>query len=92
MAAKNELKSLSVYLPYEIVIDSITELGFSLFGNVTVIADGKFWKKMIFKKDNQTIALSEEIGDAYPKDPIITLFASEHTCKKIESDISKHLP
>ncbi len=63
MAAKNELKSLSVYLPYEIVIDSITELGFSLSGNVTVIAD-----------------------------PIITLFASEQTCKKIESDISKYLP
>ncbi|MFL6392040.1 MAG: hypothetical protein ACJ71E_08335 [Nitrososphaeraceae archaeon] len=57
--------------------------GFSIKGSTTIVADGKFWRKMLYSNGNETITVSEEIGDAYPKDPIITICASNNTISKV---------
>ncbi|MGI0037546.1 MAG: hypothetical protein ACRD99_04230 [Nitrososphaera sp.] len=77
------LKSISVLVPLETVQASLAEIGFLLSDTVTIVADGKFWSKMLYLRENETISVSEEIGDAYPKDPIITICGSRNTISKV---------
>lgn len=85
MRRRNQLKSISVYVPIEKVEANIAEIGFLLIGSSTIVANGKFWNKMLYVNNNkhETISVSEEIGDAYPKDPIITICGSKHTILSI---------
>jgi len=80
---EQKLKSISVLVPLETVQASLAEIGFSINDTVTIVADGKFWSKMLYVRDNETISVSEEIGDAYPKDPIITICGSRSTISKV---------
>jgi hypothetical protein len=73
------LKSISVLVPLEKVEASLSEIGFLLQDSATVVADGKFWKRLLYIRGDETISVSEEIGDAYPKDPIITICGSKNT-------------
>jgi hypothetical protein len=38
---------------------------------------------MLYVRGNETISVSEEIGDAYPKDPIITICGDKATISKV---------
>jgi len=89
MQNKQELKSISVFIPLEKIECNLSEIGFSINGTTTIVADGKFWKKMLYIKDNERINISEEIGDAYPKDPIITICASKITISEIIDGVKK---
>ena len=80
---EQKLKSISVLVPLETVQESLAEIGFHLDDTVTIVADGKFWSKMLYVKESETISVSEEIGDAYPKDPIITICGSRNTISKV---------
>lgn len=80
---EQRLKSISVLVPLETVQASLAEVGFLLDDTVTIVADGKFWSKMLYVKGSETVSVSEEIGDAYPKDPIITICGSRTTISKI---------
>ena len=80
---EQKLKSISVLVPLETVQASLAEIGFSINDTVTIVADGKFWSKMLYVRDNETISVSEEIGDAYPKDPIITICGSRSTISRV---------
>ena len=82
-----KLKSISVLVPFERVQASLSEIGFLLDDTVTIVADGKFWTKMLYIRDNETISVSEEIGDVYPKDPIITICGSNMTISKVVKGI-----
>ena len=79
MRHKQQLKSISVYVPIEKVEANLSEIGFLLVGSTTIVADGKFWKKMLYVNREEIISVSEEIGEAYPKDPIITICGSKNT-------------
>ena len=80
---EQKLKSISVLVPLETVQASLAEIGFLLSDTVTIVADGKFWSKMLYVKGGETISVSEEIGDAYPKDPIITICGTRITISKV---------
>jgi hypothetical protein len=80
---EQRLKSISVLVPLETVQASLAEIGFLLEDTVTIVADGKFWSKMLYVRESETISVSEEIGDAYPKDPIITICGSRNTISKV---------
>ena len=82
-SGEQRLKSISVLVPLETVQASLAEVGFLLDDTVTIVADGKFWSKMLYVKESETVSVSEEIGDAYPKDPIITICGSRTTISKI---------
>lgn len=79
MRHNQRLKSIFVYVPIEKVEANLSEIGFQCVGSSTIVADGKFWKKMLFVNKEEKISVSEEIGDAYPKDPVITICGSNHT-------------
>ena len=88
MKGVQKLKSISVLVPLERVQTSLSEIGFLLDDSVTIVTDGKFWTKMLYSRgDDEMISISEEIGDAYPKDPIITICGSKMTISKIVRDI-----
>jgi hypothetical protein len=76
---EQQLKSISVLVPLERVEASLSEIGFLLQDSATIVADGKFWKRLLYARGDETISVSEEIGDAYPKDPIITICGSKST-------------
>ncbi len=83
MRNKQKLKSISVLVPLEKIESKLAEIGFLLDGSSTIVADGKFWKKMLYVKSEEKISVSEEIGDAYPKDPIITICGFKNTVSKV---------
>jgi hypothetical protein len=83
MRNKQKLKSISVVVSLEKIESKLSEIGFLLNGTTTIVADGKFWKKMLYVKREETISVSEEIGDAFPKDPIITICGSKNTVSKV---------
>lgn len=83
MKGVQKLKSISVLVPLERVQASLSEIGFLLDDTVTIVADGKFWNRMLYVRGGETISVSEEIGDAYPKDPIITICGSRMTISKV---------
>lgn len=87
MRHKNRLKSISVYVPIKKVESSLSEIGFLLVGSSTIVANGKFWNKMLYVNKDETISVSEELGDAYPKDPIITICGSKHTISSITEGV-----
>ena len=81
--SEQRLKSISVLVPLETVQASLAEIDFRLEDTVTIVADGKFWNKMLYARRQETVSVSEEIGDAYPKDPIITICGSRNTISRI---------
>ena len=83
MRGEQKLKSISVLVPLEKVQVSLSEIGFLLEDTATIVADGKFWSKLLYVRGDETISVSEEIGDAYPKDPIITICGSKMTISKV---------
>jgi hypothetical protein len=48
MENKQKLKSISVLIPLQEVSASISQLDFSLDGITTIVAEGKFWKRMLY--------------------------------------------
>lgn len=80
---QQRLKSISVLVPLEQVQASLAEIGFELEDAATIVADGKFWKRMLYTRGQETISVSEEIGDAWPKDPIITICGSKSTISHV---------
>jgi hypothetical protein len=38
---------------------------------------------MLYVRGSETISVSEEIGDAYPKDPIITICGTRNTISRV---------
>ena len=90
MRNKQELRSVSVFISLEKIEANLSQIGFSMTGNsITIVTDGKFWRKMLYTKGDEIISISEEIGDAYPKDPIITICASKKTISKVIDGVEK---
>ncbi|MCS7141896.1 MAG: hypothetical protein NZ888_06905 [Candidatus Nitrosocaldus sp.] len=76
-------RSIAVLIPVERVTSCLLELGFALEDEAVTVSDGRFWRKMLFTKGSECISVSEEIGDAYPRDPVISIYASDDTISRI---------
>lgn len=82
---KLKMKSLSLFIPVESVLKEIFELGFKEIASATIITDGKFWSRKVFKKNQEYITVSDEIGDAdYLRDPIVTMYGKKKTVNVLE--------
>ena len=80
---KLKIKSIAVWIPGDKVHTSLLEMGFSVFDSATTVSDGMFWNKILFVRKSECVSVSEELGDVYPKDPIITICGSSKTISKI---------
>ncbi|GIU72073.1 MAG: hypothetical protein KatS3mg003_1552 [Candidatus Nitrosocaldaceae archaeon] len=78
-----KVKSIASFASLDSVENTLIELGFTLKDTSTIVSDGKFWHRMLYTRGEEIIFVSEEIGDAYPKDPIVTIYGSEHTIEKV---------
>jgi hypothetical protein len=78
-----KIKSIAAFVPAEKIQASLLEMGFSVRGTATMVSDGKFWTRTLFVRGAETVSLSDEIGDAYPKDPVITIHGSSRTISRI---------
>lgn len=81
--AELRAKSVAVLIPIEDVTSCLLEMGFVMEYEALVVSDGRFWRRMLFSKGSERISVSEEIGDAYPRDPVISMYASEDTIGRI---------
>jgi hypothetical protein len=79
-----------VLVPLERVQASLGEIGFELQDAATIVADGKFWKRMLYTRGDsgEIVSVSEEIGDAWPKDPIITICGSRNTISRVVKGVA----
>lgn len=84
---EKKIRSISVFLPEEVVCNSLQKIGFVEQETATTSSDGKFWKKTLYAKGEETISVSEEIGDYWPKDPIISICGLPSTIKTILGDM-----
>jgi hypothetical protein len=74
------LRSLSLYIPVEMVVEQILSLGFTEIAAATVVSDSKFWDRRVFQKRRETVTISDEIGDAdYLRDPVVTICGGSRT-------------
>lgn len=78
-----KVKSIASFAPMQDVENALLELGFTLIDISTMVSDGKFWHRMLYAKGEEMIFVSDEIGDAYPKDPIVTIYGSDVTIEKV---------
>ncbi len=83
MKKELKVKSIAVWIPGDKVHASLLEMGFSVFDTATTVSDGRFWNKMLFVRGEERVSVSEEIGDVYPKDPVITICGSPTTISRI---------
>ena len=84
---EKKLKSISVFIPEEVVCASLEKFGFVQEDSATTSGDGKFWKKMLYVKGEEAVSVSEELGDYWPKDPIISICGLPSTIKTILGDL-----
>ncbi len=77
------VKSIAAFVPAAKIEASLLEMGFSARGTATTVSDGRFWRKTLFIRGQESVSLSDEIGDAYPKDPVITIYGSKATISRI---------
>jgi len=80
---EQKVKSISVLVPTDKVHTSLLEMGFSVYSTATTVSDGRFWNKLLFVRGEERVSVSEEIGDVYPKDPVITICGSTDTISEI---------
>jgi hypothetical protein len=78
-----KVKSVAVWIPGDRVCASLLEMGFSVVDVATTVSDGRFWSKRLLVRGEESVSVSEEIGDVYPKDPIITICGSSNTINKV---------
>jgi hypothetical protein len=78
-----KVKSIASFAPMQDVENALLELGFTLIDTSTMVSDGKFWHRMLYAKGEEVIFVSDEIGDVYPKDPIVTIYGSDVTIEKV---------
>jgi hypothetical protein len=84
---EKKLKSISVFIPEEVVCASLEKIGFVQEDSATTSSDGKFWKKMLYVKGEEVVCVSEELGDYWPKDPIISICGLPSTIRTILGDL-----
>jgi hypothetical protein len=86
--SEKKLKSISVFIPEEVVNASLEKIGFIQTESATTSSDGKFWKKTLYVKGDEMISVSEELGDYWPKDPIISICGLPTTIKTFLGDLN----
>ena len=91
MPSEKKLKSVSVFLPEEVVCETLERIGFLESEAVFTSSDGKFWKRTLYIRDDEVISVSEEIGDYWPKDPIISICGLSKTIKAVLGDLDASL-
>lgn len=84
---ENRLKSISIFIPEDVVCTTLEKIGFLQTDSVTTSSEGKFWKKMLYVKGDEVISVSEELGDYWPKDPVISICGLPNTIKTILGDL-----
>lgn len=83
MQLEKQLKSISVFIPEEVVCSRLESIGFIEQESAITSSDGKFWRKTLYLKNDETVSVSEEVGDYWPKDPIISICGLPKTIKAV---------
>ncbi|MGI0083101.1 MAG: hypothetical protein ACREAF_05420 [Nitrosopumilaceae archaeon] len=87
MLPEKKLKSISLFIPEKIICNSLEKLGFVEEETAITSSDGKLWKKTLYVKNDEMISVSEELGDYWPKDPIVSICGLPNTIKTILGDL-----
>ncbi len=83
-----ELRSFESYMPSRTITMELETLGFSQVSEATIVADGKFWSRSVYRKGIEEVSISDEIGEVtHLKDPIVTLSAKRETLAAIKKII-----
>ena len=83
-----KVKSVAVFTAIENVEEKLTEMGFKFISQATIVSDAKFWDRRLYKNQGETVAVSNEIGEAlHLRDPVITLCARQKTIDEVKGSL-----
>ena len=74
--SEKKLRSISVFIP--VVCVSLEKIGFVQTDSATMSSDGKFWKKMLYVKGEETISVSDELGDLTKRSYNINMWFTQY--------------
>jgi hypothetical protein len=78
------LKSVASLTALEKIEPRLEEMGFKDIAQTTIVSNAKFWIRKLYKRKEETITISNEIGEAlHLRDPVITLCAHRDTIAKV---------
>ncbi|MFQ6010579.1 MAG: hypothetical protein ACE5KG_00170 [Nitrososphaerales archaeon] len=80
-----ELRSFESYMPSSSIALELKTLGFTQVTEATIVAEGKFWSRSLYRKGVEEVSISDEIGEVtHLKDPVVTLSAKKETLAAIQ--------
>lgn len=79
------LKSMPSFVSYEKIEAELLDMNFKEISKSTVVSDGRFWVKRVYRNRTETITLSDEIGEVlYLRDPVVTICGNSETIKRMK--------
>ncbi len=78
------LKSMPSFVAYEKIEAELLAMNFKEISKSTVVSDGRFWVKHVFRNKTETISLTDEIGEVlYLRDPVVTICGDSETIRRM---------
>ena len=70
------------------ILKRLMDMGFKNVSQVTIVSDAKFWDRRLYRNREETVMISNEIGDAiHLRDPIISMCARRKTIDGISKSL-----
>tara|TARA_B100000315_G_scaffold144866_1_gene133771 strand:+ start:2055 stop:2330 length:276 start_codon:yes stop_codon:yes gene_type:complete len=83
---KFKIKSIPSLTSINKVEAKLDELGFLITSEATTISDNKYWNRRLFYNGQETIAISDELGNVtHLKDPIVTICGKKKTIEALRT-------
>ncbi len=82
------VRSIATFLPVAKVRAELLALGFEQVSEATVVSDGKFWAKSIYRCGEESVTVSDEMGTVmHLRDPVITICGQGDTVRRISAAV-----
>ena len=83
-----KIKSLASFASLKTIEAKLIDMGFKNVSQVTIVSDAKFWDRRLYRNREETVMISNEIGDAiHLRDPIISMCARRRTIDGISKSL-----
>ena len=79
------LKSMPSFEAYKKIEAELLAMNFREISKSTIVSDGRFWEKHVYRNKTETITLTDEIGEVlFLRDPVVTICGDSETIKRMK--------
>tara|TARA_B100000315_G_C14225004_1_gene428247 strand:- start:212 stop:523 length:312 start_codon:yes stop_codon:yes gene_type:complete len=77
------VRSIATFRSPEAIESKLEQIGFRVVDECTIVSDSKFWNRRTYVLGDQVVQISEDTGEAYFRDPVITVYGTGKTIDSI---------